>query len=238
MLTALVGVVLFPGDGPMAEALAWGGLSGIGSGLGTLALYRGMAVGAMSPVATCSAVLAAVLPAVVGLAGGDHLSFLVALGIAIALPAIALVSWQGENAPAGSARAGIAYGLIAGAGFGLLFISLDQAGTTSGAWPLLPSTVVGLLFVTPFALANGRPSRAWKPGFLLSVAAGLLGGISNLLFLKATGEGQLTVVAVLTSLYPAATVVLARVVLTERWTRLQATGLVISAGAVVLVSIG
>jgi len=234
---AIIGVVLLPGDGPAAGALAWGALSGVGSGVGTLALYRGLAVGAMSPVATCSAVLAAVLPAIVGLASGDDLSFLVALGIVIALPAIALVSWPGGS-ESGSATAGAGYGLVAGLGFGLLFIALDQAGTSSGAWPLLPSTLVAVVVVAPFARGSGRPGPAWRPGVPLAVAAGVLGGLSNLLFLRATGEGQLTVVAVLTSLYPAATVLLARIVLTESWTRLQAVGLVIAAGAVVLVSVG
>src|SRR4051794_9809847 len=109
VVTALVGVVLLPGDGPAGDALAWGALAGVGSALGTLALYRGLAVGAMSPVAACSAVLAAVLPALVGLLSGDRLSFLVALGIVIALPAIALVSWSGG--PSGGSVVGAVYGL-------------------------------------------------------------------------------------------------------------------------------
>ncbi len=236
LLTALVGIVLLPGDGPDGAALAWGALAGVGSALGTLALYRGLAVGAMSPVATCSAVLAAVLPAIVGLASGDRLSLPAAVGITIALPAIALVSWSGDSG--GGAAIGAAYGAAAGVGFGLLFIALDQAGTAAGAWPLVPNGAVALLLVAPFAVGAGRPGRGWRPGFPFAATAGVLGGLSNLLFLRATGEGELTIVAVLTSLYPAATVLLARVLLAERWTKVQATGLVISAGAVVLVSLG
>jgi drug/metabolite transporter (DMT)-like permease len=237
-VAALVGVALLPGDGPGASALVWGALAGIGSGVGTMALYRGFAVGAMSPVATSSAVIAAVLPAVVGLVTGDRLSLLVAVGILLALPAIALVSWSGGTAAGSRLGPGLFYGAIAGAGFGWLFIAFDRAGTAAGAWPLLPSTAVGLLVVLPFGRGAGRPDASWRGPALLAAAAGLLAGVSNLLFLRAAGVGQLTVVAVLTSLYPASTVVLARVLLHERWTKVQVVGLVISAGAVVLVSLG
>ncbi|HSP36170.1 MAG TPA: DMT family transporter [Frankiaceae bacterium] len=236
--TAGVNVLLVPGVAPTGHVLVWGVVGGVGSALGTLALYRGMALGAMSPVATCSAVLAAIVPAAVGVATGDRLSFLVALGIGIAVPAIALVSWQGGAAATTGLGSGVVYGAVAGLGFGLLFVALDQAGTGSGAWPLLPSAATALLLVLPFARGAGRPNASWRIPALLGLGAGLLGGVSNLLFLRATGVGQLAVVAVLTSLYPVATVVLARVVLHERWTRVQAAGLAISAGAVVLVTLG
>lgn len=238
VVVAVLGVLILPGDGPTAAALAWGALGGVGSGVGTLALYRGMAVGAMSPVATCSAVLAAVLPALVGLATGDRLSLLVTVGIVVAIPAIGLVSWEGAAAKPGSTRTGIAYGTAAGFGFGLIFVALDRAGTASGAWPLLPVATTALLLVLPFAAGAGRPTRRWRPALTMAGAAGLLGGTANLLFLGAAGAGQLAVVAVLTALYPAVTVVLARVLLLERWNRVQAAGLMISAGAVVLVSVG
>jgi drug/metabolite transporter (DMT)-like permease len=236
--TAVVGVVLLPGNGPSGSPLLWGALAGTGSAVGTMALYRGFAAGAMSPVATSSAVLAAVLPALVGLATGDRLSLLVAVGIVLALPAIALVSWSGSEAGGARIGPGLLYGAVAGIGFGWLFIAFDRAGTAAGAWPLLPSTAVGLLIVLPFGRGAGRPNASWRGPVLLAASAGLLGGVSNLLFLRAAGIGQLAVVAVLTSLYPAATVVLARVLLHERWTKVQVAGLFIAAGAVVLVSLG
>lgn len=236
-LTALLGILVVPG-GPHPGALGWGALAGVGSAVGTVALYRGFAAGAMSPVATSSAVLAAVLPAVVGVATGDRLSVLVSVGIVLAVPAIAMVSWQGTRAAGPALGAGLVYGAVAGLGFGWLFVAFDRAGTSSGAWPLVPSTAVALLLVLPFGRAAGRPDASWRGAAALAATAGLLGGISNLLFLRAAGVGQLAVVAVITSLYPAATVLLARFVLHERWTRVQATGLVVAAGAVVLVSLG
>jgi drug/metabolite transporter (DMT)-like permease len=237
VLTALVGVLVLPGS-PHAGALGWGALAGIGSAVGTAALYRGFAAGAMSPVATSSAVLAAVIPAVVGVATGDRPSLLVTVGIVLAVPAIAMVSWQGSGTGGPALGTGLLYGAVAGIGFGWLFVAFDQAGTGSGSWPVVPSTTTALLLVLPFGRGGGRPNASWRTPAALAASAGLLGVTSNVLFLHAAGNGQLAVVAVLSSLYPAGTVLLARFLLHEGWTRLQAAGLVTAAGAVVLVGLG
>ncbi len=237
-ITAAVAVILFPGSGPASGAIAWGAVSGLGSAVGTLALYHGLAVARMSVVATLSAVLTAVVPVIVGIALGNHLRIAEIAGIVIALPAIAMVSWQPHAAERRPDRAGPLYGLLAGLGFALLFIALDRAGTRSGAWPLLPGQMISLVIIGPFAYRGlrsaGRPTRA---AATLTVVAGLLSGTANLLFLAATGHGQLSIVAVITALYPAVTVLLARAVLREHWSRAQALGLPIAAAAVVLVTI-
>jgi uncharacterized membrane protein len=237
LLTAAFAVLLFGGDGPRGDVLLWGAASGIGNVVGTLALYHGLAVGRMSVVATLSGLLAAVIPAIVGLALGDGLSAITALGILVAIPAIALVSWHPESAATGGS--GARWGILAGLGFALLFVGLAQAGTGSGAWPLLAGEAVCVAAVTPWAarsvLAAGRTDR--RP-VLVAVGAGVLAALANLMFLAATGHGELAVVAVLTSLYPGFTVILARIVLAERWTRLQIVGLASALVAVVLVSVG
>jgi uncharacterized membrane protein len=237
LMTAAVAVVLVGGDGPNTDVLLWGAASGLGNVIGTLALYHGLAVGRMSVVATLSGLLAAVIPAIVGIALGDGLGTLTAIGIVIAIPAIALVSWHPESAGAGGS--GARWGIIAGLAFALLFIALAQAGTDSGAWPLLAGEAVCVAVVAPWAarsvLAAGRAEH--RP-VLVAVAAGFLAAVANLLFLTATGHGELAIVAVLTSLYPGFTVILARLVLAERWTRLQVIGLLAALVAVVLVSVG
>jgi drug/metabolite transporter (DMT)-like permease len=238
LLTTIVGVILVGGHGPRPGALEWGALSGLGGGGGTLLLYRGLAAGDMAVTATLSAVIAAVVPALVGIALGDHLAIAAVVGIAAAVPAIALVSWQ-PSSRAGGSRAGAAYGLLAGCGFALLFIALDRAGTRSGAWPLLPGQTVGLLVVTPGAVRGlRRGTRLRTRDLSLAVAAGVVVGTAALIYLAATGHGALAIVAVVTSLYPAFTVLLARIVLSERWSRRQAVGLLIAVVAVVLVSVG
>jgi uncharacterized membrane protein len=239
LVAAGVAVLVFPGVGPRVSPLAWGALSGVGSGVGTMSLYHGLAVGRMSVVATLSGVLAAVLPATVGLALGNTLDAGAAIGIAVALPAILLVSWQRERNPRASAWPGVLYGTLAGVGFALLFIALSRAGTHSGAWPLIPGQLLSVVVIAPFALRAVRGGAAWgKRSLALTLTAGIVSGTANLLFLAATGKGELAIVAVLSSLYPAFTVLLARAVLAEHWSRTQAIGLVAAVIAVVLVSAG
>ncbi|MBV9094529.1 MAG: DMT family transporter [Streptosporangiaceae bacterium] len=239
LIAAAVAVIALSARSPTAHALWWGALSGIGSGVGTVSLYRGLAVARMSVVAPLSAVLSAALPALAGLLLGEHLAALAWAGIAIAMPAVALVSLQPGDGH-GSRRAGIVTGVVAGAGFALLFIALDRAGTSAGAWPLVPGQAVAAVMVLVWAApARNRPSRkAWSQAWRIGVAAGVLSGIANLLYLAATGAGQLAVVAVVTALYPAVTVLLARLTLHERWSRLQIIGLSAAAAAVAAISIG
>jgi drug/metabolite transporter (DMT)-like permease len=239
LLAAGVAVLLYSGAGPRGPALAWGAASGVGSTLGTFALYQGLSVARMSVVATLSGVVTAVIPVIVGLALGNQLTTGAGIGIVIAIPAIGLVSWQPDGSGRREARVGLAYGLLAGVGFAILFVALDQAGTRSGAWPLVPGQLVSVVLIAPFARRGlrgvGRPSRT---AALLTLGAGVLSGAANLLFLAATGYGQLAIVAVLGALYPAVTVVLARAFLAERWTASQAAGLGIAAAAIALVTIG
>jgi drug/metabolite transporter (DMT)-like permease len=239
LVAAAIAVVALSARSPTPHALWWGVLSGVGSGVGTVSLYRGLAVAQMSVVAPLAAVLSAALPAVAGLLLGNHLAALAWAGIAVALPAVALVSLQPAEGH-GSRRAGIVTGVIAGAGFALLFIALAQAGTSAGAWPLLPGQAVATLMVLAWAApARNRPDRkAWSQAWRIGVAAGILSGAANLLYLAATGAGQLAEVAVVTALYPAVTVLLARLTLHERWSRLQIVGLIVSAVAVAAISIG
>lgn len=237
LLAAVVALIVFGGDRPTAGALAWGAASGFGSGVGTIALYRGLAIGRMSVVAPVSAVLAAAIPAVVGLATGDSLSALRLSGLALALPGIALVSRQSssEREPA---RSGVREASVAGAGFALLFIGLSQAGTASGAWPLVPGQAVAVVTVLVLGLTIGTAAGTWRPALWPALLTGILGGLATLLYLAAAGRGELSVVAVLTSLYPAITIVLARLLLHESWGRIQVAGLGVSAVAVVLISVG
>jgi drug/metabolite transporter (DMT)-like permease len=241
VVAAVVGAVALGGT-LTPQALAWGALSGVGSGIGNVCLLRGLAVGRMSVVAPVSAVITAALPAVVGLASGDRLAVWGWAGIVLALPAVALASWSGREG--GFSMSDVAYGLAAGVGFAMLFVALDRAGPDAGAWPLVPGQLVALLLVLVVALAPiVRLRRSRQPLQIAGVlrwggAAGLLGAAANLMFLIATGKGQLTVSAVLAGLYPAITVTLAAVILHERLNRSQQAGLVSAGAAIVLIVTG
>ncbi|HEX7084376.1 MAG TPA: EamA family transporter [Gaiellaceae bacterium] len=241
LVAAIVAVAVLPAHHPGGAALAWGALSGLGSGLGTIALYRGLATGRMSVVAPLSALLTIALPVLVGVGLGDRLSALAWVGVALAPPAVLLVSVHAATGGGGERHGGAVAGLAAGVAFALLFIGLARAGTGAGAWPLVPGQAVAVAVVAAFAASRRDALRARTRGRAVwreAVAAGVLAGVANLAYLAATGHGQLAVVAVLAGLYPAATVLLARAVLHERWGRVQAAGLLVAAAAIALISAG
>lgn len=240
LISAVAGLAIFPSHALNWSTTAWGILAGLSSVIGTLSLYRGLAIGQMSVVAPVSGVVAAGLPAIVGLLGGDHLSSTATVGLVLALPAIAMVSFQTTDHAASDKRrtTGLLEGALGGAGFGCLFISIDHAGGDAGTWPLVIGfSVACLVLVLVVFRSRARPSRS--PRLWAAVAAaGLLAGTANLLFLGASLSGELTIVSVLTALYPAVTIVLARLLLDERWNRIQIAGLGAAAIAVLLISWG
>lgn len=238
---ALAGLALFPGQALTWQITAWGLLAGLCSAVGLFSLYRGLIIGQMSVVAPMSGVVSAVLPAVVGLLGGDRLSATSTTGLILALPAIAMVSMQtGERSSEHvSQPSGLLEGALGGAGIGGLLICLHHAGGDAGTWPLVIAMSLAALILWPVA-ARGRDKLASPPRRLWATVAcaGLLAGAANLLFLGASLSGQLTIASVLTALYPAVTIVLARVLLGEHWNRTQVAGLIAAGFAVILISYG
>lgn len=223
-----------------ATDLAWGAASGVGSGLGTAFLYRGLGSGQMNVVAPLSAVGAAVLPVVVGVLTGERPSAWAWFGIACALPAIWLVSRGGEDVAAHSGRrAGIRDGLLAGASFGLLFVALGQVPASAGLWPTALGQAVAVLVIGVGVLLVKAPVRATERTVaLVAVGVGLCAAVATVLFQLAVRAQLVSLAAVVTSLYPALTVTLAAIVLHERVNRVQASGLALAAAAVTLVAVG
>lgn len=216
---------------------ALGAIGGLAGAAGVGLLYRALAIGPMSAVAPVTALLAAAIPVVAGFAKGERPGAAAALGMVAALVAIVLVSAEGGGSYRPSDLRGVTLALGAGLGFGLFFVALSYTGDGAGVWPLVGArlasvTVVGLLALTrrvEHDVAAGQPR-------LLTVSAGALDVAANLLYLLAIREGLLSVVSVLSSLYPVSTVVLARVVLRERWARLQRVGMLIALPAAILMA--
>jgi drug/metabolite transporter (DMT)-like permease len=236
LLGAFVVALADPGA-PTAADLGWGALAGVGAGAGTAFLYRGLAGGRMGVVAPVSGVGATLLPVLIGVATGERPSLLVWLGMLVALPGIWLVSRE-DAATGPTGASGFLEGALAGSGFGVLFAALGQVPEDAGLWPLCVAEVAAVLTTVVAALALGgdpRPSRRVEWWGLLS---GLLAAAAGLSFLLATHHGLLSVSAVLTSLYPAFTVLLAALVLREHIHRAQAWGLALCGLAVVLVGAG
>lgn len=242
---ALLTLIWFRGAGPTATAVGWGAASGVGSSLGTFALYRGYGHGEMAVAGPLSAIGAAAVPALVGVLLGDRLAGLSVAGIVLALPAI----WLMARTPAASAasaatgrrvRVGVLDGLLSGMGFGLLFIALSLAGSGAGLWPVAAGQVVALVLDLAVlgVVRPPWPGRTARRPAGSAAAAGLLGIAATVLFFLATHASLLAIAAVLTSLYPAFTVGLAAWLLGERPGTGQWVGLALGAVAVVLIVVG
>jgi drug/metabolite transporter (DMT)-like permease len=247
LATTIVAMVVAVPGSPAAPALAWGAASGIGVAFGTFMLYRGLGRGPMGVVAPLSALGAAALPVVIGVALGDRPTTMAWAGVALALPAIWLVSTSahatdddaGDGQPA--LAGGVVDGLLAGVGFALLFVGLGLAGDGSGLWPVVASQGSGVVVLGAVMVGTLRglgPMR-WSPRDVAGGAAvGILAGAASILFFLAAHSGLLSIVAVLTSLYPAVTVLLAVGILREPISRRQAVGLVLAVVAVGLIVAG
>lgn len=237
----LVATPFFVESGPTASALAWGGASGAAGATGVLFLYKGLAGGRMSVVAPITSVEAAIVPVVWGLAAGERPALLALAGVVVALVAVLLVAGFEPAATAaprtGRLAPGVPEALVAGLAFGAFFILLDGAGDDTGLWPLLAGRTMSLSVLTVLVVAR-RERISAAPGTRLPiVTAGALDVAANLLYLLSTREGLLSIVAVLTSMYPASTILLARIVLGERMGRLQVAGLVLAVAGVAMMTL-
>ncbi len=222
-------------DGP---TILWGSLAGLSGAMAVVALYSGFTRSSIAVVSPIAAVGAGVWPALWEVVRGDVPTVVVMIGLVTGLIAIWTISSGGHISEADDVAIGVRYGLLAGLGFGGLLIFLSLAATDSGIWGLLPARIAGSLVMlgiaarTPGTLLPGRVSVA------PAIGAGLLVTLGNGLFVIATTEGSLAVVSVLAAMFPAATVILAWLVLGERLTRQRRIGLALALVAVALVAGG
>jgi drug/metabolite transporter (DMT)-like permease len=191
-------------------------------------------INVVSPV---SAVLAAILPVIVGVLIGERPQAVAWIGIVLGLGAVVLVSRTTDDHPHGRiAPRLIAFACLSGCGFGLYFVLLARAGDHSGLWPLVASRFTSAALILP--LAGWRRALGTVRGRMLPVVvlSGACDALANFCFLLASREGLLSVASVLTSLYPAATVVLAVWLLHEHTSTVQRIGLGLAGASIVLIT--
>jgi len=215
--------VVASGDGfPGWRATALAVAAGASGCLGIATLYRGMAIGAMGIVAPVSAV-AAVIPFSVGIASGERPSMLQVAGILLALAGVAVASR--EPAHKGGGRAdGIGLALLAALGFGLYFVFADRAADESVPYAVATARGASLLLALVAALVVGVSLRPGRVHWPVLAVVGLCDVGANMLFSLATTRGYLSIVSVMSALYPVVTVALAAVVLHERVSAAQRLG--------------
>jgi drug/metabolite transporter (DMT)-like permease len=236
-LGMLVALAPWVGGRPSPQALATGAAAGVLGGAGVALFYRGLAVGAMSVVAPIAALLSAAVPVVAGLASGERPPPAALAGIALALGAVALVSREGGRAPSGPLRwQAPTLALAAGVAFGLFFVVIDGAGADTGIWPLVGARMASVSLFAGLGMARITATDLPRGVAAAAVGCGLLDAGANVFYVLALDHGLMSVVAVLTALYPAGTVLLARYVLGERLSPVQRTGLGVAAAAAVLIA--
>jgi drug/metabolite transporter (DMT)-like permease len=244
-LTVLTALALWRGDAfPHGAPLVWGLVAGATAGIALACFYVALSRGAMGASAALSGLLAAAIPAAVSAGAEGSPGMLHLVGFLVAGMAIWLIA-AGPNPEATPADRGTFWLAVAGGvGFGVYFVALKFAGSAGVIWPLatvrMGSLVVSSLLVA--GMSAGAKAGAEKVRLTRIVVAWALGGVvmdtsGNLLFIAATRAGRLDVAAVLASLYPASTILLAAWTLHERPTRRQGLGMAVAAAAVVMITL-
>ncbi len=264
---ALVGSLFIPSVFSW-QALFWGAMAGIVGSAAIMLLYASLAIGPMSILSPLGAVVSAVVPVTWALSTGESLGTFGFVGLGLGLVAVVLVGFVPEKNAVRPSFAGLAMSIGAGILIGAFLIFIDRAPVDAGLIPLIANRIVSasIMGVTIAVLAFVRATRrrrthaasaasaepapvpdssghkdfadAWRPGLKLAVLTGIIDGTGNALLLLGIQIGDLSVMSVLTAMYPAGTIILAGVVLKERVAPIQAVGLVLAITAAGLLALG
>jgi drug/metabolite transporter (DMT)-like permease len=230
-----------------ASALLWGGLSGVSGALAISLLYACLAIGPMSILSPVTAVVSAVVPAAVGIfVRHDHFGVLGYVAIALALVAVIFVGFVRDARAVRPTFRGLAMAVASGVFIGLFLVLIDLTPNDSGIVPLIANrgvnsiimiTTVGILGLVARRRGTAATSGGWRPGIRLAIACGIVDAVANCGLLLGIRVGDLTVIAVLTALYPAGTIILAAIVLRERIAIVQYIGLALAIAAGALLAV-
>jgi drug/metabolite transporter (DMT)-like permease len=217
--------------------LVWGALAGLGGAVGIAALYAALAVGRMGVISPLTAVIGASVPVAVGLALGERPSAAALAGIALAFVAVVLVSADPRTLRLSFEEPGLMLAVVSGLGIGLSLVALSRSSSDSGIAALAPARVVSVALLLLWARGRRESLRVPRGALAVILGAGALDMLANVFYVVATRSGLLAVVAVITSLYPASTVFLARIFLRERLAVLQWAGVACAIAGVVLIAL-
>ena len=230
ILLALIGSEPFP----TALDFLWGSVAGLAGAVGLVAFYQALSVGRMGIVAPIAAMLSAAIPVLFGALIEGLPGPLQLIGFVLAFIAVGLISGLGvvKGRPKGLGLA-----LLAGVGFGSFFILISRVSHVSIFWPLAAARLSSLLFLLAVILVRRQSILPEKSVWPVVFLAGALDVAGNVFFVLATHSGRLDVAAMLSSLYPAVTVLLAIIILKERVSRLQTIGIFVALVAIPLISV-
>jgi len=233
LIIAVVAGLMMSGTATGSD-LAWGAGSGVAGTTGIGLLYWALARGPVRVVAPVTAVVSAVVPFAVGLALGERPGWVATVGAGIAIASIPLVTAPNERDHRHAARSTVLAAAASGLGFAGFFVLIAQTADTSGMWPLVAAKGAAVAVVIPIALVRGV--GADRAGWWEAALAGSIDMAANVFFVLAVRSGLLSLVTVVTSVYPAVTVVLARFVLDERFGNIQRLGMAGSLAGLMLIA--
>ena len=221
---------------PSLSVLAWGGAAGFCGGPALAALYRALSMAPMGLSAPLSAVIAASVPVLFAAVTEGLPSTYRLLGFGLALVGVWLIARPSNG---GHSSQGLTFAVIAGVGFGAFYILLREAGSSGVFWPLAAALFVSLMQAVVILLVWRTLWRqpSW-PTMRLGAVAGVLDVGGNVFYVLANHAGRLDVAVILSSLYPAFTVLLAWIILREHLTRWQWIGVITVLAAIPLVAVG
>ncbi len=231
--TLIAATALILGEAaPRAAAVAWAVSAGLSGAVGLAALYRGLAIGRMAVVAPVSAVLSAAIPVAWGMSREGLPPAVRLAGFVLGIAGIWLVARSGET---GEGGAGLPLAILAGCGFGGFLVLMHRAAQGGTFWPLAAARATSVALALGVALVRRRPWRPAAAAVPLVLLSGVFDAGGNAFFVLAAQSGRLDVASVLSSMYPASTVLLAALVLRERVTRPQVAGIaaVLAANALI-----
>ena len=236
----LLGVflVILGDPAPGMHDWLWGAAGGLGGFVGLTLFYYALAKGSMTVVAPLAAVISAALPIGTGLFLGDRPSLIAYVGIVIAIVGIALVTGAVGTAHAPTKLAIVGVATLAGCGFGWMFVCLDRTSSDSGMWPLLAARIASISIAATIIAFRGRSRLGQGRIPAIALWAGFFDMGANVLFVFANRQGMLSLVSVITALYPVSTIVLALRLDHEKANRSQFVGMACAALALVFVSLG
>ena len=223
------------------EAVGLGALSGLTGSIAIVLLYASLAIGPMSILSPLTALVSAIVPLTAGLVRGERLGTIGYVAIGIALVAIVLVGFIPERGAVRPSLRGILMAIGSGAMIGAFLIIMDLTPSNSGIVPLVVNrgvaSVIMFTVVAVLAIARRPSAGGWAPGLRLAFACGVVDALANVGLLVGLRIGELSVVSVLTALYPAGTIILAAIVLKERIAIVQYVGLALAIAAAAMLAL-
>lgn len=231
---AVAGWIVMGGDVTIRDSW-YGAAAGLAGLLGLVFLFKALAIGPMAAVSPITAFVGAVVPVSVGIIGGERPGLLALTGAGLGLIAVPLVSGIDRHGGQRVARSTVVMAIVAGLGFGGFFAFVGQIDPAAGLWPLIPAKVATLVALGIILVASPKVGKAPRIAARWAYVSGAIDMLANIFFLLASQIGLLSITGVISSLYPAVTVLLGKLVLKEHLTAVQITGVVLVIAALTLI---